>query len=124
MKKYVLIFIMICFIVILFGCNNNTEDYIHCQNTLEKTINTTISDNFLLIEHHRDFAIGDYTEQFKLKLSKDDFNLMLNSIDSSRLKKVINTNLYYFNINNSKNEFISIIFNPTKYTVQYSIHNE
>ncbi len=110
-------------LIILFSCSN-TKDYIHCQNILEKTMNVKISDEFLLIEHHRDFAIGDYTEQFKLKLSENDFDIMLKSVDSLALKKIIDTSLYYFNTSNSQGEFISIIFNPIELTVQYSMHSD
>ena len=115
---------LISLIVLLFSCNNNAKDYNYCQSTLEKTIRIKILDDFTLIEHNSDFAIGDYSERFKLKLSKNDFNVALNSIDSSELKKAINMNLYYFNINSTKGELISIIFDPTEYTVQYSVNSE
>jgi hypothetical protein len=115
---------LLSLIILLFSCNNNAKDYYHYQSTLEKTIGIKISDDFTLIEYNSDFAIGDYNERFKLKLSEKDFSIVLNSIDSSELKKIINMNLYYFNINNTKGEFISIIFDPTEYTVQYSMNSE
>lgn len=111
-------------LIILFSCNNNVKDYKYCQSTLEKIMKINISDEFTLIEHSTDFAIGDYNERFKLKLSEKDFDIVLNSVDSSELKKAINTNLYYFNINNPKGEFISITFDPAEYTVQYSLNSE
>lgn len=109
---------LISLIILLFSCNNNTKDY--CQSTLEKTIEIKISDDFTLVEHNSDFAIGDYSERFKLKLSKNDFHNALNSIDSTELKKAKDMRLYYFNIKKTKGELISIIFDPVEYTIQYS----
>lgn len=109
---------LISLIILLFSCNNNTNDY--CQSTLEKTIEIKISDDFTLVEHNSDFAIGDYSERFKLKLSKNAFHNALNSIDSTELKKAKDMRLYYFNIKKAKGELISIIFDPVEYTIQYS----
>lgn len=115
---------LISLIILLFSCNNNANNQNYYKSILEKTLKIKISDNFTLVEHNSDFAIGDYNERFKLKLSKNDFNIALNSIDSSELKKITNMNLYYFNINDTNGEFISIIFAPTEYTVQCSINSE
>lgn len=116
--------VLISLIIILYSCNNNTKDYNYCRSTFEKTLRIKLTDDFTLIEHNSHFAIGDYNERFKLKLSKYDFDIVLKSIDSSELKRAIDMNLYYFNINNKKGELISIIFDPTEYTVQYSLNNE
>lgn len=115
---------LISLVILLFSCNNNTNNQNYYKSILEKKLKIKISDNFTLVEHNSDFAIGDYNERFKLKLSKNDFDIMLNSVDSSKLKKIINMNLYYFNINDTKGEFISIIFDPAEYTVQYSLNIE
>ncbi len=115
---------LISIVILLLSCNNNVKDYKYCQSVLENTMKIKISDEFSLIEQSTDFAIGDYNERFKLKLSKNDFDLILQSVDSSELKKAINANLYYFNIHNHEGEFISIIFDPIEHTVQYSMNSE
>lgn len=110
-------------LIILLGCNT-PKDNSYYSGKLEKILNIDISDDFVLIEHNSDFAIGDYNERFKIKLSENNFEIALNSIDSSELKKINNMNLYYFNANNAKGDFISIILNPAEYTIQYSFNSE
>ena len=114
---------LIIFTLVLFSCNNNVKNHNYCRKTLEETLKTNISDNFRIIEYNTTFAIGDYNERFKIKLTEKEFNNIFESLESD-MKKVKSKNLYYINIHNNKGDFISIIFNPLEFTIQYSYNSE
>lgn len=110
-------------LVLLLSCNNR-NDYNYCQSTIEKSLGIRIEDNYTVLERNTYFAIGDYNERFKLKLSAKDFHTAIKSVDSKELKKAQKMELYYYNITDNDGEFISFIFDPEKHTIQYSRNSE
>jgi hypothetical protein len=113
----------ISLVLLFLSCNNNNY-YNYCQSTIEKSLGIRVEDDFTVVESDSYFAIGDYNERFKLKLSAKDFHTAIKSVDSKELKKAQAMELYYYNINNNDGELISFIFDPQKHTIQYSRNSE
>ena len=119
MREKSLVILIVC--LSLMGCSQYKEKSFY-RDKLEDILGVKIPETFIVLFYRSDGAIGgDYTDEFEVQFKKQDFDLVMHRLDTSKFETVAGKDILYINRTTIDDERISIIITKKKYRIQYCI---